>query len=205
MSRKELEKLLESFKIYNYKIDEEEKLHINGNIDLSGMNLEKIPFRITSITGSVQLKGNKIKSFENFPVKALSVVLSYNSIDSFESFPVDSEVDYLLVDNNNIQKFNSFPKNLKSLSVTHNPISSIEGAPMCVLHIEETKIALEDAFIHDICSRSKTWNNEISLLENVKKFIRLSPNSYKLINHTNIFKNNQEYLKLALTSSKLGI
>lgn len=203
----EISEELRRLGVHKFRFDNEFKLHIEGDLDLSGKGLLKIPFQIESAS-FINLTGNEIDTFENFPIKAKTVILSYNKIKDFSTFPSTSNVDFLILDNNQLCSFKGSPLSVTNLSVENNfYMTTILGAPFCrgKLYAEETSIPLEEIYLHEVFCKAKTWKKNLSMLDNMKKFLSLSGDSHKLVSHTNFFSENLESLKLILTAKKFGI
>ena len=67
MIDKEIHEICKRYDIENYSINPDGSIDVNGNVDLSHLNLTKIPIKFNIVNGYFKCSNNKLKTLENSP------------------------------------------------------------------------------------------------------------------------------------------
>lgn len=83
----EVDKFLTFYSISNAEFTEE-GINVDGDIDLSGLKLKKIPYKFNIVTGTFNVSFNDLRTLENSPrIVRNNFICSYNHLKSFEGAP----------------------------------------------------------------------------------------------------------------------
>lgn len=96
----------------NYKDYIGDYVNVEDDVDLSNLNLEKLPIRFGDVSGNFYCDGNKLTSLEGAPERVYSFDCSHNMLTSLKGAPK-------LVNG--------------SFNCTYNNLTSLDGAPEYVL------------------------------------------------------------------------
>jgi len=101
--------VVEHIDYYNYGAYIGKTVKVKGNVDLSGLDLTKIPINFTEVGGDFYCSYNKLTSLKGAPKKVGGdFICSYNKLTSLEGAP--EEVG-------------------ESFYCSHNPLKSTKGKP----------------------------------------------------------------------------
>ncbi len=67
MTEQKIHNICKVYNISNYKINSDGSIDVNGNVDLSHLNLNKIPIKFNIVKGYFKCSNNKLKTLENSP------------------------------------------------------------------------------------------------------------------------------------------
>ena len=125
--RVELEKLLEKYKIKNYKINPDNSVDILSNLYLNNMKLDKIPFKLNYVKGDVYLQYNSLTDLKNSPRKVVgSFHVSDNKLTTLKGCPEEIG-DSFMISFNGLQKLDYFPKKIGGgINMVHNKIETVD-------------------------------------------------------------------------------
>jgi hypothetical protein len=134
-SQDSIESICEMYGIINYTINEDGSIDVDGNVNLSGGYLLKLPLKFRHVTGYFDCSKNQLNSLEGSPLSVGAhfdcsynqlvnliggpevVIDDYyahcNQINSFEGFPDDFEGDCYFRSNPVQKVLKEFPHNLK--------------------------------------------------------------------------------------------
>ncbi len=110
-SSSEIEEICRKYKIYNYTINDDGSIDVDGRVDLNDMKLTELPLKFNRVNGSFLCKSNKLTSLEFGPIEVGgSFYCDYNSkLTSLEHGP---------------KKVGS------NFSCTNNKLTSLEFSPV---------------------------------------------------------------------------
>lgn len=104
-SKESVDEICKKYNIKNYTINDDKSIDVNGNVDLNGKKLTKLP-----------LKFNKLSGYFD---------CSYNQLTSLEGSPKSVSGDFGC-NNNQIKDFNGFPEYFENdLYIWDNPVSNV--------------------------------------------------------------------------------
>lgn len=104
----EIIKWLDSKNIKNYKIDSDNHISVNGNVDISDNDLKEIPVQFNIVSGIFNCSYNNLTSLKGAPIKCYSFDCSHNCLTSFEYGPLEL-FGNLIANNNKINSLKDFP------------------------------------------------------------------------------------------------
>lgn len=159
----ELEEELEEFEITNYTINDDGTIDVDGDVDLSGKGLKKIPFRFGKVTGNFEVDTNELDSLEGSPyyvggnfycfdnnlenlIGSPDEVVgtfdcSGNQLETLEGMTLEIGGDFICYDNTDLRELDS--------------LSNIEGQIKCSIYLDIRKFK-------GYCSKIKNTFNEVS-------------------------------------------
>jgi len=103
---------------------------VKGDVNLSDLKINRIPFKFKNVTGKFVCVRNKIVSLEGAPESVGdNFMCNHNEINSLEGAPVKVEGSFYC-SNNNITSLEGAPKEVgEDFDCDGNNIVSLEGAP----------------------------------------------------------------------------
>lgn len=145
---------------YDYTIKDDDELHFNEDINLSGYKFENgiFPYKISSAQ-DLEMRGCGLISLENFPK------MLYGNLN---------------VRNNNIKNMKHFPPDvsfgIEEINISHNPIEDLIGIPVRLMFENKVNYGNLDRDILD-----KYWDYQMDYIEieDLRKKIKLSRNTNK--------------------------
>jgi hypothetical protein len=104
-----IEFICEDLGIQNYKVNPDETVDVDGNVDISRMDLDKLPLKFGKVSGHFFCTNNKLTGLEGAPrYVGRDFCCNYNKITSLEGAPIEVGGDF---------------------SCYNNKLTSLEGAP----------------------------------------------------------------------------
>jgi hypothetical protein len=167
-NKNDIEAKLKELGVENYTISDDASIDVDGTVDISFKNLEKIPVRFGIVNGDFNCSNNKLVSLKGSPKSVgVSFFCHKNRLTSLEGAP--QLVGKAFVCSNNIlTSLEGAPQSVNgSFNCSENNLVSLKGAPEVVNGIFD-------------CS-----NNRLTTLEGIPKYIkrvlycsrnRISPN-----------------------------
>ena len=87
-TKESIESWLKEMNIQNYVILENLSINVDDPVDLSNLNLKKIPIQFNIVRGSFYCHDNKLKSLEEVPQEVEGIFSCfYNQLKSLEEVP----------------------------------------------------------------------------------------------------------------------
>lgn len=135
---------LEYYSIENYTINDDLKVDVDGDVDLSDKRLEEIPVIFGKVTGAFNVSRNNLKSLEGSPYYVgSSFFCTSNELENLKGSPVEV-VGSFFCNNNRLETLEGMPaeigrnfdcsdnKTLKKL----DSVSNIEGTIRCDIYAD---------------------------------------------------------------------
>jgi len=122
--------MCKKYNIFNYTINDDFSINVDGNVDLSNRGLTKIPLKFNHIDGCFYFTGNKSKSLKFVP-KYVSgdFGYSYNYLTELEFCPEYVGGDFYCR-SNNLTSLEGLPKSIYGdIICEYNKIWSFRGIP----------------------------------------------------------------------------
>lgn len=127
MSEEEIHKICIEYNITNYTINTEDgSIDVNGNVDLSHKNLNKIPLQFRNVSGFFDVCKNNLTSLKGSPIKCGYFYCSRNLLTSLEYGPKEVIFQYDCY-HNLLKNLQHSPITFDGLSAFSNPLESIDG------------------------------------------------------------------------------
>jgi len=129
-----LEQLKAQKRIGNYTVRPDGIVDVNGNVDISDMNLTKIPVKFGIVTGYFSCYNNQLTTLQGAPEEVGewyggSFDCSNNKLTSLEGCPKEVKGDFDC-SYNHLISLEGCPKEVKGdFNCFHNQLTSLEGAP----------------------------------------------------------------------------
>ena len=100
MTEQEILTICEKYEIKNYSINPDGSIDVDGDVDLSYKNLDKIPIKFDVVTGMFYCNNNNLTSLENCPNEIKSWFnCSSNKLTSLFGIPNSKNVMYYCAEN----------------------------------------------------------------------------------------------------------
>lgn len=126
MSEEEIHKICIEYNITNYTINTDGSIDVNGNVELSHNNLNKIPLQFRNVSGFFDVYKNNLTSLKGSPIKCGYFYCSRNLLTSLEYGPKEVRFEYDCY-HNLLKTLKHSPISFEMLSAFSNPLESIEG------------------------------------------------------------------------------
>lgn len=168
--KEDLEDMLVSYSIENYIINDDGTIDVNGDVDLYGLHLKKIPFKFGKVLGNFKCNSNELESLEGCPYYVGRVFnCSQNNLHTligspkFVGYNFICRVNYLkdligspievcgsfLVSNNDLKSLEGMTSEIGSDFNCYNnrdlkeldSVSNIEGNIYCDKHVDTSKFS----------------------------------------------------------------
>ncbi len=130
----EIEKWLVQYNIENYRLQKNSQhgfiVNTQGDVNLKGQNLARIPIKFGRIEGHFDCSENKLKDFDFAPYYvAHGFYASQNELTSLKGCPNFVGAD-MNVSENKIKNLDFFPKFLgREFNISKNELKTLEGLP----------------------------------------------------------------------------
>lgn len=113
--------LCKKYNIINYSLYKDGSINAHDNVDLSNLNLTKIPIKFNIVYGDFNCSFNKLTTLENAPKFVHGdFYCSVNELKSLEGAPEHVRRNFFC-DNNFLKSFDGFPKFLSGdFNCRHN-------------------------------------------------------------------------------------
>jgi hypothetical protein len=87
-SENDIHEICKTYNIINYTINSDGSIDVNGEVDLYGMGLTKLPLKFRNVTGNFYCYNNKLTNLEGCPQSVGSnFYCSYNQLTNLEGCP----------------------------------------------------------------------------------------------------------------------
>ena len=101
MDKEGIERWLKECDIFNYTINDDLSVDVNGNVSINNLELSSIPFKFDCVSGDFVCMNNKLTSLEGCPeIIGGHLNWSKNNIRSLEGCPVEIRCNFNCVNNN---------------------------------------------------------------------------------------------------------
>jgi hypothetical protein len=124
----EIEEWLEEHEVYNYFINDDYSVDVEGSVNLEGNHLTVIPVKFNRVTGLFSCADNRLVTLENCPREVgLSFHCCNNNIQTLKGCP-NIIGDYIDCSSNRYLASLAFgPKTVKTnFIIGHNPVRSLD-------------------------------------------------------------------------------
>ena len=100
MNIQKIHNICKKYDIENYSINSDGSIDVDGDVDLSYKNLDKIPIKFDVVTGMFYCNNNNLTSLENCPNEIKSWFnCSSNKLTSLSGIPNSKNVMYYCAEN----------------------------------------------------------------------------------------------------------
>jgi len=120
-----IESICDHYNIYNYTINEDGTVDVDGNVNVSCDSLTELPLKFGEVSGNFFCNDNELTSLEGCP-KSVGRIFncSHNQLTSLEG--CGSIGFYFSFRNNNLKNFRGFPEYFDGdFNYDNNPVSEI--------------------------------------------------------------------------------
>jgi hypothetical protein len=127
-SKEDIDEFCRQYNIYNYTINEDDSINVQGNVDLWGDGFTKIPLNFNRVSGYFDCQSNQLTSLEGCP-KYVGDYFDHsnNELTSLEGGP-KYVGGFFTCGNNKITSLEGCPKYVGGFfNCRHNNITSLEG------------------------------------------------------------------------------
>jgi hypothetical protein len=126
-SREDIDSICAKYGITNYTINSDGSIDVDGNVDLFGKSLTKLPLKFNHVSGNFNCGDNKLTSLEGCP-KSVGVYFtcSYNKLTSLIGGPEKVGGNKYSCYNNQLIDFYGFPEDWEGkIKSYNNPCQNI--------------------------------------------------------------------------------
>ncbi len=127
MTEQEIHTICEKYNINNYSINSDGSIDVEGNVNLSELNLTELPLKFNKVSGYFNCSYNKLTSLKGSPKEVESFFTCYdNKINDLKYAPnriggwFDGSV-------NNLKNLKNSPTCVNLFFCEGNPLESLEG------------------------------------------------------------------------------
>ena len=127
-SLEDIHKICRKYKIKNYTINSDGSIDVDGSVNLSLLNLTKLPLKFRNVSGSFNCYHNQLTTLEGCPTNIRgNFYCDNNNLTSLEGSP-NSVYGYFNCDYNNITSLEGAPTYVGGyFNCGYNKITSLEG------------------------------------------------------------------------------
>ena len=131
-SKESVDEICKKYNIKNYTINDDKSIDVNGNVDLNGKKLTKLPLKFNKLSGYFDCSYNQLTSLEGSP-KSVSgdFDCSNNQLASLEGSP-QSVGGYFYCSHNQLTSLEGSPQSVGYFDCSYNQLTSLEGSPKSV-------------------------------------------------------------------------
>jgi hypothetical protein len=125
-----IESICREYGIRNWTINEDGSVDVDGDVDISELELEKIPLKFGKVSGDFHCYTNLLISLEGAPkVVGGNFDCSFNKLTSLEGGPIEVGHSFYCY-NNNLTSLKGSPEVVGGdFSCSFNKLTSLEGGP----------------------------------------------------------------------------
>lgn len=124
------QQLCKKYNIKNYTINSDGLIDVDGDVNISGRNLTKIPIKFGRISGSFYCHINKLISLEGAPIQVSGdFFCGHNQLISLKGAPKEVSDDFFCSYNELISLEGSPKEIYGNFDCSHNQLTSLQGAP----------------------------------------------------------------------------
>jgi hypothetical protein len=129
-SKEDIESICRKYGIRNYTINEDGTIDVDGHVDLSRKNIDKLPLKFGKVGGSFYCSYNQLTSLEGSPnIVGGDFSCSSNQLTSLEGSPNRVGGDFSCSDNQ-LTSLEGSPNRVGGyFSCSSNQLTSLEGCP----------------------------------------------------------------------------
>ena len=127
MKEQEIHDICNEYDINNYSINPDGSIDVNGDVDLSKMNLTELPLRFNKISGRFWCNSNKLTTLKGSPKEVGIFFTCYdNKLNDLKYAPnrIGSWFDCSV---NNLKNLKNSPTSKNLFFCEGNPLESLEG------------------------------------------------------------------------------
>ena len=132
-TKEEVIEVCRNYQIYNYTINDDLSIDVNGSIGLYNKNLEHLPLKFNYVDGDFYCHDNNLESLEGSPqTVGGGFYCAYNKLKSLEGCPQTVEEDFEC-SFNGLKSLEGCPQTVEgNFYCSHNELKSLEGSPRTV-------------------------------------------------------------------------
>ncbi len=131
-NKSSIKKICEEFKIKNYSINPDGTVNVDGDVDLSSLNLKRLPLRFGIVHGNFDCSKNKLTSLEGSPKEITKDFLCHeNNLNSLKGGPKKVTRAYEC-HRNQLTSLEGSPIQVNSFKCCINQLTNLEGGPRFV-------------------------------------------------------------------------
>lgn len=212
MNIKEITEICDRYNIYNYKINNDGSVDVNGNVNLSYMHITKLPLKFNivkgnffcnetklitldgspkEVSGSFDCSHNMLTSLEHCPKKVGRFIASHNILTSLEGCPEYIETDFICY-SNELTTLKGIPSEINgNVGFSNNLLTNLNYLPKYIngyLSFEYNNISKIDVYSYikgDIYLDNTSLDDSIKTLNN--NYLRML---FRYGNEYNIYNDN---------------
>lgn len=127
MTEQEIHDICNKYNIKKYSINPDGSIDVDGNVDLSYMNLTELPIKFNKVRGSFDCSGNNLTSLKGSPKEVGAFFTCYdNKLNDLKYVPnrIGSWFDCSV---NNLKNLKNSPTCVSLFFCEGNPLESLEG------------------------------------------------------------------------------
>jgi len=126
-SKNSIESLCKKYGIYNYTINEDGSIDVDGNVHLNNYDLENIPLKFRNIAGYFNCSRNKLISLEGCPISVSgNFSCDSNKLTTLEGCP-QNVGGHFFCGNNQLTSLEGCPDSSSILHCVFNKITDFKG------------------------------------------------------------------------------
>jgi len=131
-SKEYIKSICQKYGIKNYTINDDGSIDVNGNVDLSGRGLTKLPLKFRNVTGSFDCSHNKLTTLEGAPKSVDGdFYCSYNQLTTIEGAPKSVGGNFGCY-NNQLTTLEGAPQSVGGIFICdNNQLVNLDFAPSC--------------------------------------------------------------------------
>jgi hypothetical protein len=175
MNIEDTQHILKNLGIVNYIIDDAGRVNVNGDVNLSGMDLAEIPVKFHIVKGNFIMNGNKLKSLRNAPnIVYGNVSFAHNELESLLWAPQEIEKTFN-VTGNRLKSLKGGPikVGLSFICERNTPLKSVRYSPNCNFVGIGSGIPLYEIEIHNECVKLNIWDSTATVKHNLKTLLSM--------------------------------
>ncbi len=174
-NEQEIRDICKKYKITNYVINNDGSIDVDGNVNLNGYNLTKLPLKFNRVSGNFWCNDNQLTSLEGCPKEVSKTLYCYNNrLTSLVGCP-EIIGDGFYCSFNYLTTLEGLPNNINgSLKCAYNALRSLKGIPKVIdgnLDLDDNSIEIIDISViitGDIDIRSTHMSHKIKRLSQDK-------------------------------------
>lgn len=167
---------LDQYNVKNYTINQDKTVTVNGDVDLSGKDLTKIPVKFSEVHGPFDISLNKLTDLSFCPEKVTGGFFVHdNELTSLVGGPKEVGESYDC-DNNKLSDLQGAPEKVgKAFICSFNPLKSLNGCPKEVgkyFKAIDCGLTVIDDFPKIVGSNVHLNRNKLKTLKGINKFVK---------------------------------
>ncbi len=198
--------ILDLLRIKNYKLNDDGTIDVNGDVDLSQINISKLPLKFGRVTGSFDCSENKLVSLEGSPIfvgvdfkcdnnqlttmdhcptkVGRDIWCYYNKLKSLEGCPTEVSGNFFC-GNNQISSLKGCPTKVGgNFACSYNLLTSLVGCPSEVgggdFSCNDNLLTILDGISKGVKKLNCDNNQLVSLIGCTSKIKKISCKNNKL-------------------------